>query len=358
MLRTTVCDSPDWPAALRAAWTALVDEAPEATPFQTWEWQSTWWQHFGKRKHAHVVLFWDGDALVGIMPLVRICRTWRTLRAMGGGPSDYLHPIARPGYEDAVAQALLEHLRVVGGIDLVDLHQIREDKALGAALPPEALCPQARCLVLDLPDTYERFVASLSKSLRYDVRRMDKPAFAEGGARIRTLESHELESGLNAFFETHRMRWRKRGLPGAFVGRRIQGFHRDWLALAGPRGWVWLSVFERGGETVGTLYAMRLGDTCYFYQAGFDPSCSALSPGTVLVAHTVRLAIAEGLRRFDFLRGDEPYKRRWKPQHAYANQRFLLARTPAVGQVGRRWNEQAARVEARIRDRLEGKALR
>lgn len=357
-MRVSLCVSPDWPAELCKAWSELVDDAPEATPFQTWEWHATWWKHFGRGKRAHIVLFWDADVLVGLMPLVRIKRTWNSLRAMGAGPSDYLHPIAKAGEEARVAAALAEYLSSIQGVDVVDLHQIREDRALATALPADGLSDQARCLVLDLPETYDAFVASLSKSLRYDVRRMDKPAFAAGGARIRTLGPDELQAGLEAFFETHRMRWRKRGLPGAFVGKRIQAFHAEWLTLAGARGWVWLSVLESGGKTAGTLYAMRLHQTCYFYQAGFDPAFSALSPGTVLVAHTVRMAIQNGLTRFDFLRGDEPYKRRWKPQHAYANRRFLLARTPAMGRAGLRWIHHAARIEGRVRDRLEGKSLR
>ena len=248
------------------------------------------------------MLFRDAGALVGLMPLVRTAGPWRTVRSMGGGPSDYLHPLATAGREAEVAEALVAHLSALEGVDLVDLHQVREDRALARALPASGPMPQARCLVLDLPDTYEAFVGSLSKSLRYDVRRMDKPAFAAGGARIRTLEPDEVGAGLDAFFETHRLRWRKRGLPGAFVGGRIQAFHRDWAALAAPRGWIWLSVLEVDGAVVGTLYAMRLAQTCSFYQAGFDPAHQSISPGTLLVAHTVRRAIAEGVRTFDFLR--------------------------------------------------------
>lgn len=357
-MNITVCDLPDWPNELGEAWRALADAAPEATPFQTWEWHASWWRHYGRGKQAHVVLLHEGGELAGLMPLVRSSGPWTSLRAMGGGPSDYLHPLALPGREREVAEALVAHVRSVDGIDLVDLHQVRDDRALAAALPSRTALAQARCLVLDLPPTYDAFLQSLSKSLRYDVRRMDKPAFAKSGARVRTLAADEVQAGLDAFFETHRMRWRKRGLPGAFVGARIQRFHREWASLAAPRGWIWLSVLEVEGRTVGTLYAMRLRDTCYFYQAGFDPACSALSPGTVLVAHTVRRAIDEGLTQFDFLRGDEPYKRRWKPQRAHENLRYLEAQGSALGRLGKGWNETGARVEGRIRERLEGKGLR
>lgn len=352
---TTICDDSDWPDKLRDEWSALVDVASEATPFQTWEWQSSWWRHYGRGKRPHIVLVHEGETLVGLMPLVRVGGPWTSIRAMGGGPSDYLHPLARPGFEEAVARSVVEHIRSLEGVDLLDLHQVRDDRALAGKLPSSYAMSQARCLVLELPKSYDAFVQSLSKSLRYDVRRMDKPGFA---ATVRTLGPEEVPRGLDDFFETHRMRWRKRGLPGAFVGRRIQAFHRDWVSLAAAKGWVWLSVLELEGRTVGTLYAMRLHGTCYFYQAGFDPACAALSPGTVLVAHTVRRAIEEGLLLFDFLRGDEPYKRRWKPLRVHENLRYLQARDSVLGRLGQTWNETGARVEGKIRERLEGKGLR
>ena len=42
-----------------------------------------------------------------------------------------------------------------------------------------------------------------------------------------------------------------------------------------------------------------------------DPDASDLSPGVLLVYAYIRHALATGLRRLDFLRGDEPYKYSW-----------------------------------------------
>ena len=68
-----------------------------------------------------------------------------------------------------------------------------------------------------------------------------------------------------------------------------------------------------------------LDRTTYYYQAGFDPNNGSISPGTFLVAHTIRKAIEEGSKHFDFMRGDEPYKRRWKPQHVHRNLRLIAS---------------------------------
>ena len=44
------------------------------------------------------------------------------------------------------------------------------------------------------------------------------------------------------------------------------------------------------------------------YNSGFDPRPARCRPGVVLIARTIEDAIARGFRRYDFLRGEEPYK--------------------------------------------------
>ena len=48
-----------------------------------------------------------------------------------------------------------------------------------------------------------------------------------------------------------------------------------------------------------------------FYNAGIDPDARELSPGVILAAECVQFAVEHGKRRFDFLRGNEPYKYEW-----------------------------------------------
>jgi CelD/BcsL family acetyltransferase involved in cellulose biosynthesis len=270
---------------------------------------------------------------------------------MGLGPSDYLHPLAREGYEEIVSDALTEHLKGLRSVDLVDLHAVRETRAL-ARFPAAKTIEQSTCLVLDLPPTYDAYLATLGKSLRYDVRKLDKTLFKEGRAKV----EEGGPEGMEVLFEQHHKRWRKRGLPGAFLGK-AKRFHTEWAALAAQEGWLRLGVLKLDGEPIGAIYAMSMGETTYYYQAGFDPAQGAVSPGTLLVAHTIRSAIEEGRTRFDFMRGDEPYKRRWKPQHAYKNLRLLAPSAGMLGRAGSLWNDLGSRVESRVRARLEGRGL-
>ncbi len=343
-----VLEGPSFMETLREEWDDLLQAAPTATPFSTREWVSTWWNFYGRGRQALALEVREGKDLVGLYPISISGGPWRTLRAMGTGPSDYLHPLTREGYEAPVAAVLAPALRDVKGVDLIDLHGIREDQPLSSISTHD----QARCLVLDLPPTYDAFLASLGKSLRYDVRRLDKSPFKEGKATIQNYPPGDLAEGMEILLELHRARWRAKRLPGAFVGRLVP-FQHAWTAEAAARGWLWLSLLRVEGTPIGALYAMTIGKQVFYYQAGFAPTEGSISPGTLLVAHTIRRAIEEGKSRFDFLRGDEDYKRRWKPQNTFVDRRAVIPLN-ARGKAGAAWIEQASKVEAKVREKLEG----
>jgi CelD/BcsL family acetyltransferase involved in cellulose biosynthesis len=340
---------------IKDEWSYLASQCAATTPFQTVEWQSVWWTHFGRGKRPLAIALYEGKDLVGLMPFTVSGGPWRTIRPMGVGPSDYLQPIAATGYEELVATELAGALNSLPGIDLIDLQQLRQNQSLGALLEGPKL-DQATCLVLDLPTTFTDYLATLGKSLRYDVKKLDKKVVPGGPATIKTFGPGETDLGLDVLFHLHRLRWRKRLLPGAFVGR-LTAFHRDWARVAAPAGFLWLTALYVDGVPVGSIYAMRYGKTVYYYQAGFDPTQGSISPGTLLVAHAIRRAIEEGANQFDFMRGDEPYKRRWKPQRELHNFRYLRPSSSFRGQVGDKYCHFSFRMETRIRERLEGKGL-
>lgn len=342
-MRVIVHRTPDWPQNLRDEWRALFGADSEATPFHSWEWHTAWAITLGKSRAPYILTVHEGDDLVGLLPMVRTRGPWRTLRSMAAGPSDYLGPIAQPELRPAVVDAMLDHLREARA-DMVDLHQWE------GAPPVEGYQEQAACLRLDLPPTYDGYLATLSKSLRYDIRRLER------SDDLQLIIPDDPNQALDVLFDLHVKRWRARGLPGVF-GQRVRKFHADWAALAHANGWLRLSILEHQGQPIGAIYAMTHGGRCFFYQSGFEPTASKLSPGTVLVAATIRQAIEDGVTTFDFCRGDEPYKRRWKPQTVAKNHRILFATSRGRGLVGERWNRMAWSVENRLRDRFEGGSL-
>ena len=57
--------------------------------------------------------------------------------------------------------------------------------------------------------------------------------------------------------------------------------------------------------------AWREGDGLFTYQGGISPDHLELEPGKAILKFQFELAMQQGLKFVDFLRGDEPYKSRF-----------------------------------------------
>ena len=90
---------------------------------------------------------------------------------------------------------------------------------------------------------------------------------------------------------------------GPFLRAVAEQFAKsDWFRL-------FYILFER--RPVACVYAIVDGKVAYGYMSGFDPEYAQFSVGTLVLAHAMQCAIAEGLDVWDFLRGDELYKFNW-----------------------------------------------
>lgn len=337
-------------------WDHLYKSSPYASPFQSPLWLQTWTKHFAHTKQLRTIVVREGKDLVGLFPLIRCTSPWKSLRPAGVGPSDYLAPLildAQSSTCDLIRDALSE----LSGKHLIDLHQVPSDHPFAFEYVASQTIEQAKCLILDLPGSFDDYVAGLSKSLRYDVRRLAGKALKERGATVEWASQETIGEFADQFFELHKARWKSRGLPGAFFGKN-ERFQREWLSKGVESGAVIMNRLVCEGSSVGTVYAMHRGPTCYFYQAGMNPAASSLSPGTILVSKMIERAIEMGCTTFDFMRGDEPYKRRWKPNRERINSRILIRAENVIGKTGMWWNTTAWRVELKVRERLEGKSLR
>jgi CelD/BcsL family acetyltransferase involved in cellulose biosynthesis len=78
------------------------------------------------------------------------------------------------------------------------------------------------------------------------------------------------------------------------------------------RGELRISWLTLDGVPVAAEYHLADGEATYAYQGGVEPARLAEEPGRLSTILCLRQAIEEGHKRFDFLRGDEPYKAHWR----------------------------------------------
>jgi CelD/BcsL family acetyltransferase involved in cellulose biosynthesis len=342
-------------ALLEEEWRALIDRAPDATLFQTWEWQSTWWRHYGHGR-LWVLTAREAGSLVGLAPLY-VSRYYglplRQVAFMGTGASDYLDFLALPERAEACRDAFLEHLaRHRRRWDLVDLQQLREGTALAQATAPRGLClrrmHQETCPYVPLAADWDGFAATVGKKLRSNIGYYRRLLAREFEAECDTVTNGELAATMEELFQLHQRRWRRRGLPGAFARPHARRFHHEVAQQLLDRGWLRLHRLRLNGETRAALYCFRYGNKGYYYLGGFEPSLARYSLGTVLTAHAIADAIEGGAREFDFLRGDEPYKYAWKAAER-SNQRLLLWKPSFPSCLVPRLNRAEQRIEHEVK---------
>lgn len=136
-----------------------------------------------------------------------------------------------------------------------------------------------------------------------------------GELNVRFLSGLEgLDEGMEELIRLHQARRESIGDDGCFADPKFEGFLREAVAAMVVEGKARFSLCESAGRVIGVHLLFVGCDTIFMYQSGVDPSFLSLEPGHVLIAANLRQAMSNGYKRYDFLRGDEPYKSFWGAQ--------------------------------------------
>jgi len=114
--------------------------------------------------------------------------------------------------------------------------------------------------------------------------------------------------------DLHQRRRTSLGDRGCFASARFSAFHHDAALPLLRSGQLRLQWLELDGKPVAAEYHLRGPHVVYAYQSGIDPNALEEEPGVLITLACIKRAIDEGVKFFDFLRGDEPYKAHWRAE--------------------------------------------
>lgn len=363
----------------RQCWDVLLTQTPSATPFSRWTFHRAWWDSYGDTAHEQYLACVPADSprdrldwqlVRGIVPLMHrhevepgdsanrttlrerdrgaTCRTVSPdAKAIFFGASyhaDYATILASttdlPQVTAAVADSFKRTPDPLHGSqpwDVVDLRRLRIDdpalSALEAALngadaswevsrEHEDVCP----VITSPTGEWDGYLATLDKKDRHEIRRKLRRAEVVGDLSIEI--SSPSDQQIEQFVDLHSRRFGEEGLfPTGSGGERSRRFvHRlAQLERESPDPQLHIGLVRCGTRLVWSMLAFDDGETCYLYNAGMDPEARDVSPGITGTAMYFMNRLAAGRRRFDFLRGDEPYKYEWGA-HDEPIERLLVLR--------------------------------
>lgn len=329
---------------LSKPWHELV-KASDVSIFQTFEWNRTWWKHFGSGKELYIITVFKGEKLITVVPLfidtIKMGE-WTLnscLRFIGSSVSqpqgedlrgllpysDYLDVIVHPDYTELLYQIFIDYFK---NADLNNYEVLFEEvpqqsflrslllKGLDEFGIKYAITNHSVCPIITLEDDWQEYLDRMSGNSRYKVRKFLKKAYGSKHKVFDIERVNNWKGGLPLYeklVELHQKRWNKAGYPGAFIETRYYNFLKEISRLFISRGWAELVATRTpkdNDECVAVDLIFKFKKDVSLVHRAFDVEAetSDESPGNVLLYDSVKNGISENYNVFDFLRGAESYK--------------------------------------------------
>ena len=274
-------------------------------------WLDAWWQSFGADYSTHLLLVCRDDTVIGIAPL----KIKEGVVSFIGNNSvcDYLDFITASDAEDDFAIALLDFLREQE-VSVLQLETLRPDSVAAVSVAREA---QRRGWVLDfthletsaeleLPLDWEGYLGLLSSHQRQDVER--KILRLENVAPLRFDVLHNTMASGTELDNFLQMMAGSRRDKEQFLTSEMRVFFRRLASAMAGYGMLRLGFLYVGVARVAGVLYFDYRDRIYLYNSGYAVQYADINAGLVSKLYTIRHAIAEGKKTFDFLKGPEAYK--------------------------------------------------
>ncbi len=305
------------------AWQALVRRDPVGTPFHGPTWARTWVATRGEGADLVLRVVEDDDGPVAAFP--EVATVDGATFPGGTDVTDYRGPVGDPEHRAGAAAAWLGALAEdgvtsfawhgvpadAGWLDAVEAAagdlgwsvegRAREDVCPRVDLAPDGADPAAEP---------EAWLEAIDGKERHELRRKGRKLARDlGGTEVVEASADDLPAALDRFWELAQT---SEGDKGEFFrdpGHRAF-FEAQVAAFAGS-GTLRIHELLAGGLPAASMVSLVDDREWGLYNSALDPALAAFAPGTVLAAELCTLAAREGLRTFDFLRGDEDYKYRF-----------------------------------------------
>ena len=295
-----------------AEWDRLA--VTESRPLSAPAWALGWWKHVQHGADAlRIVVAWDDDELLGILPLTKYRRVYTRM----GGDLLVVEPLVKRGREVEVADAMDRALNGLGRAAPMLRVEFQDDSPPWGILLTEGW-PGPRTpfhrvdRMVQVPRValngleFDEWLSTKSSNFRSEVRRKAR-RLEEDGAEFRLASSATLHDDLEAFMRLHRLR-HPRGTNLGSVGVRemLEEVGRAHLSSRRFR----LLCLKLDGETVAAILLAAAGDEVVFWNSGMDDAVAHRSPVTQCLIFSIREMTERKEGRLNLGPGSQGYKSR------------------------------------------------
>lgn len=310
---------------LEPVWNALVEQAPIDHPFLRHEWVRTWWDCFGAENALHVLVISAGEEPIAIAPLMvsRERMYGMTVRRLGFIQNDHTprcDVIISRRPEEAYGAIWRAIVAEQGLWDVLVLCQLPAGSPTIDALTTLAAQDRFKIGVWRSTDSpyvpftggWEDYVRGLSRNHRAKVRKGLNRLMRLGPVHLEAVsDGDQLAGALQDGLRIEAAAWK--GRSGTAMSSRpdVERFYTRLATRAARLGALRLLFLTAGRARIAFAYALFHRDKLYVLKAGYDPAYARYSPYNLLCYLVFQDGFARGLREYEFLGGNEPWKLDW-----------------------------------------------
>lgn len=334
MADVVAIDDPDQLSHYRLAWNALWHGTPRASFFHTYDWFATQWKHFaGKGRDYRALVVRAAGDVVGIVPLCVRTEPHRlgSIRVLTYPLDNWGAWYGPIGPNQAATMWVAAHwiaaaqrdwdLLELRWIDAAPTDRAASVAALRAAGLPARLSPYDATSVIELPDTWDDYLASRDTKRRHEFRRQLRLAKREGNVefvrhRPQSAACGDGDPGWDLFEQCRQVAaasWQGDSTSGnTLTHPAVRDFLADAHEAAARLGMVDVCLLRLNGRPAAFAYNYHAGGYVSGLRTGFDQSISNRGLGRTLLLHVVRDSIRRGDRSIDLGVGERTYKRHFR----------------------------------------------
>lgn len=255
-----------------------------------------------------VLLCWQADELVGVMPLQRAAGWLGALgmrEPVGRHMTDYFGLLARPGVTLDWGQLLRQ-----AGVPCLYFTHLDESQAahgLGGDSPRKGLRTRIHP---EGGEAHWEWLRTQDKKLVSDTERRERKLVAEHGPIRFEMQSSTPEQDLDCLVALKNAQYRRTGHDGgALLDPANARLLAHLLKAADPDCLPLLSVLHCGDQWAAGHFGLQCGPLLHYWFPVYDNRYSAYSPGRILYRHVLLGARARGIGCIDRGEGDSAAKR-------------------------------------------------
>ena len=281
-------------ARYRQPWNQLWDQSNAYEPLSRCEGIELWCRQFATDEKFSAIMVWNGDQLVGGLPLIHSQKSG--VKLLKQPCNEWVNAgellIHQDVQVEQVVSCIVEKLKTYSE-SILCFDGIRFESEAWSSFVEQIQATSGQTGILrkesvgliEVGDSWDDYFQSLSGNHRSTVRRAEKKARKSGTVsllRLDNLAADQCETWMRQAFEIENRSWKRENGSSILASDGMARFYLDEAEIARQAGLLELWFLLLDEKPIAFEYCHRAKQTCLSYKIGYDEAYKHLAPGKLL----------------------------------------------------------------------------